>query len=101
VTGCGAPTTGVGLDAVDLARTAVVQGVVSRDGAPVAGAYVRLLDPAGEFTAEVPTSVDGAFRFFAADGQWTVRILAPGSPAVDRTVRAAVGGVADLEVVLA
>ena len=40
-----------------------------RDGGePVDGAYVRLLDATGEFTAEVPTSATGQFRFFAAPG---------------------------------
>ena len=44
---------------------------------PVAGAYVRLLDSGGEFTAEVPTSATGHFRFFAGDGD-NLRTLAPG-----------------------
>ena len=44
---------------------------------PVGGAYVRLLDSTGEFTAEVPTSATGQFRFFAAPGSWTLRALAP------------------------
>ena len=43
--------------------------------APVAGAYVRLLDATGEFTAEVVTSAAGQFRFFAAPGTWTLRAL--------------------------
>ena len=43
---------------------------VTRDGEPVVG-YVRLLDGGGEFTAEVPTSATGQFRFFAAPGTWT------------------------------
>ena len=54
----------------------------SRDSGPRAagrescrGAYVRLLDSSGEFTAEVPTSATGHFRFFAADGNWTLRTL--------------------------
>ena len=42
---------------------------------PVAGAYVRLLDAGGEFTAEVVTSPAGQFRFFAAPGTWTLRAL--------------------------
>ena len=67
-------------------------------GEPVAGAYVRLLDRTGEFTAEVPTSASGAFRFFAAGGSWTVRALAPGAATVDRRVVASLGEVADLEV---
>jgi hypothetical protein len=36
---------------------------------------VRLLDGTGEFTAEVVSSASGAFRFFAAPGEWTVRAL--------------------------
>jgi hypothetical protein len=38
---------------------------------------VRLLDATDEFTAEVVTSPEGEFRFFAAPGQWKVRSLAP------------------------
>ena len=51
-------------------------GSVWHDGAPVAGAYVRLLDATGEFTAEVVTVREGEFRFFAAPGKWKVRSLA-------------------------
>ena len=51
----------------------------------------------GEFTAEVPTSATGQFRFFAAPGAWTLRVLAPGA-SVDRAVHAAVGEVADLAI---
>ena len=42
---------------------------------PVGGAFVRLLDSTGEFTAEVVTSPAGDFRFYAAPGSWTVRAL--------------------------
>ncbi len=77
----------------------MIQGVVTRDGQPVPGAYVRLLDGSGEFTAEVPTSATGAFRFFAAPGSWTLRTLAPGAT-VDRAVVAQLGQVADVEVAL-
>jgi hypothetical protein len=64
----------------------------------VAGAYVRLLDRSGEFTAEVPTSATGHFRFFAGNGQWTLRTLAPGAETVDRTVQAQVGEVAEVTI---
>jgi hypothetical protein len=94
---CGAPAGGPDIDGVDATKEAVIQGVVSKDGVPVSPAYVRLLDDAGDFTAEVPTSETGQFRFFAAPGSWTVRVLAPGST-VDRSVHAEVGGVADLTV---
>lgn len=97
---CGATAGGVSTEGVDAGTEAVVQGVVTRDGEPVAGAYVRLLDRSGEFTAEVPTSATGQFRFFAAPGEWTVRTLAPGAAAVDRTVSAARGEVAELVVVV-
>jgi Protein of unknown function (DUF1416) len=94
---CGATTGGVSLEGVDLSKEAVIQGRVLRGGEPVAGAYVRLLDATGEFTAEVPTSVTGQFRFFAGDGSWTLRTLAPGVKA-DRTVVAARGSVAEIDV---
>jgi hypothetical protein len=97
---CGATKGGPSTEGLDLAAAAVVQGVVVRDGAPVSDAYVRLLDGGGEFTAEVPTSATGQFRFFAAPGRWTVRALAPKAEPVDRPVVAALGEVADLEVAI-
>jgi hypothetical protein len=57
----------------------VLEGTVQRDGSPVPGAYVRLLDGSGEFTAEVVSGSDGQFRFHAAPGTWTVRALARGA----------------------
>jgi Protein of unknown function (DUF1416) len=74
---CGAPKQGGTLDGIDLSRQTVIQGSVWHDGAPVPGAYVRLLDETDEFTAEVVTSPEGEFRFFAAPGKWKVRSLAP------------------------
>ncbi len=100
MTGCGATAGGVSLDGVDLGTAAVIQGVVTRDDAPVSGAYVRLLDRTGEFTAEVPTSATGQFRFFAVPGTWTLRTLAPRSRPAERTVEAALGNVAEVTVTL-
>jgi len=97
---CGAKAGGLSLDGVDVAKEAVVQGQVVRDGEPVANAYVRLLDRTGEFTAEVPTSASGHFRFFAADGEWTLRTLAPRAETVDQTVKAAVGTVSEVTIAL-
>src|SRR6266571_8111447 len=75
---CGAPAQAPDLPAhVDLSKETVIYGVVTQDDAPVPGAYVRLLDSTGEFTAEVVTSATGHFRFFAAPGSWTLRTLAP------------------------
>jgi len=95
---CGATTGGLSLDGVNVQKEAVVQGQVTRSGEPVGGAYVRLLDHSGEFTAEVPTSATGHFRFFAGPGEWTLRTLAPGADPVDRKVHAATGQVAEVAV---
>jgi hypothetical protein len=77
--GCGAPAQTATLpESIDLAKETVIAGTVTADGNPVGGAYVRLLDASGEFTAEVVTSEAGYFRFFAAPGTWTVRALSRG-----------------------
>jgi hypothetical protein len=77
IAGCGAPEQGGALPAsVNLDQATVLTGhVVSATGEPVNGAYVRLLDRSGEFTAEVVTGDAGVFRFFAAEGPWTLRAL--------------------------
>jgi hypothetical protein len=94
---CAATVGGLSLEGIDVAKEAVIQGTVTKNGEPVGGAYVRLLDATGEFTAEVPTSATGQFRFFAAPGTWTLRTLAPGA-SVDRTVAAHLGEVAEVDV---
>ncbi|GIF11124.1 DUF1416 domain-containing protein [Actinoplanes teichomyceticus] len=88
--GCAAPDQSAPLPAsVDLEKETVITGVVSTaEGEAVGGAYVRLLDASGEFTAEVVTSPEGVFRFFAAPGSWTLRALSRfgnGELAVDAT----------------
>ena len=95
---CGATAGGLSLDGINVQKEAIIQGQVTRDGEPEGSAYVRLLDSTGEFTAEVPTSATGHFRFFAGPGDWTVRTLAPKAQPVDRTVRAATGVVAEVAV---
>jgi Protein of unknown function (DUF1416) len=76
IDGCGAPDQSTPLPAgVDLEKETVISGVVRAGDEPVGGAYVRLLDSSGEFTAEVVTSPAGQFRFFAAPGSWTLRAL--------------------------
>ena len=95
---CGAIEGGLSLDGVNVAKEAVVQGQVTREGEPVGNAYVRLLDRTGEFTAEVPTNELGQFRFFAGDGEWTLRTLAPKAEPVDQRVVAARGSVAEVEI---
>jgi hypothetical protein len=73
---CGAPAQAPDLPAhVDITKETVLYGTVTKDGAPVPAAYVRLLDSTGEFTAEVVTSATGDYRFFAAPGQWTLSVM--------------------------
>ena len=73
---CGAPDQAVALPpGTDLAKETVLAGRVVAGGEPVGGAFVRLLDGTGEFTAEVVASASGDFRFFAAPGTWTLRAL--------------------------
>ncbi|MCX4747393.1 MULTISPECIES: DUF1416 domain-containing protein [unclassified Kitasatospora] len=93
---CGAKAGGPDLAGVDVANETIIQGSVTRDGEPVNG-YVRLLDAGGEFTAEVPTSATGQFRFFAAPGSWTVRALVPGAT-VDRKVVASQGALTEVPI---
>jgi hypothetical protein len=96
--GCGAPAGGVTI--TDAGNQAIVQGTVTRAGAPVQVGYARLLNAGGDFVAEVPLGDDGGFRFFAAPGDWTLRVLAPGGIRTDRTVTAATGEIRKLEVAI-
>ncbi len=95
---CGATEGGLSLDGIDVAKEAIIQGRVTRGQEPVGNAYVRLLDRTGEFTAEVPTSATGHFRFFAGNGDWTLRTLAPKAEPVDTRVTARKGSVAEVAV---
>ena len=94
---CGAPAQTLDLEGIDVAKESIVQGTVTKDGGPVGGAYVRLLDSTGEFTAEVQTSATGAFRFFAAPGDWTLRTLTSGG-STDTAATAVLGEVVELTV---
>lgn len=98
--GCGATVGGKSLDGIDLTKEAIIQGQVTRAGDPVGSAYVRLLDGSGEFTAEVPTDEAGQFRFFAGEGSWTLRTLAPKAEPSDRQVEARVGSIAEVSITI-
>jgi hypothetical protein len=97
---CGPAAAAARAAEIDLATQAIIQGTVVQDGRPVSRAYVRLLDRTGEFAAEVPTGASGDFRFFAAPGPWTVRVLAAHATPVESTVSAAVGAVTEVELTL-
>jgi len=100
--GCGAPAGGVSVSTVagSLATQAVVEGRVTLQGEPVGTGYARLLGSGDEFVAEVPLGDDGGFRFFAAPGSWTLRVLAPGGLRAEQAVQADYGQVTKLEVAL-
>ena len=93
---CGATPGGPSLDGIDLSKQTVIQGQILRDGssdsvpngAAVTNGHVRLLDASGEFTAEVPTNLEGQFRFFAAPGSWTLVVQAPGARVEQKVVAA-------------
>ena len=97
--GCGAPAGGVSAPATAGSQV-IVEGRVTRDGAAVATGYARLLGTGDEFVAEVPLGADGGFRFFAAPGPWTLRVLAPGGQRAERPVQAAYGQVTNVDVAI-
>src|SRR6202453_3846282 len=94
--GCGAPAGGVSVSAA-AGTQAVVEGRVVHEGTPVSTGYARLLGSGDEFVAEVPLGDDGGFRFFAAPGDWTLRVLAPGGVRLEQTVSADIGPVTTVE----
>ena len=103
---CGATPGGPSLDGIDVTTQTIIQGVVLRDGddgvpngTPVGNAHVRLLDRDGEFTAELPTNLQGQFRFFAAPGVWTLVVQAPGAR-VEQKITAVQGAPSDLVISL-
>jgi hypothetical protein len=96
--GCGAPAGGVTITKDAAGKEAIVEGHVLRDGAPVGSGYARLLGTGDEFVAEVPLGADGGFRFFAAPGEWTLRVLAPGGVRSECTVSADIGQITKVEV---
>src|SRR5215469_2986544 len=95
--GCGAPAGGIKVTD-GVGSQAIVRGHVTSGGAPVPTGYARLLNADGEFVAEVPLGDDGGFTFYAAPGDWTLRVLAPGGVRAERAVTASSGAVTEIEV---
>jgi hypothetical protein len=95
--GCGAPAGGIKVTG-GAGSQAVVQGRVTSAGTPVPSGYARLLNSDGEFVAEVPLGEDGGFTFYAAPGDWKLRVLAPGGIRVERAVSASTGMITELVV---
>ena len=94
---CGAPAGGVTITKDKAGKEAIIEGQVLRDGAPVSTGYARLLGSGDEFVAEVPLGEDGGFRFFAAPGEWVLRVLAPGDVRLEQEVTADIGQITKVE----
>jgi hypothetical protein len=94
---CGAPAGGVTITKDKAGKEAIIEGQVLRGGAPVASGYARLLGSGDEFVAEVPLGDDGGFRFFAAPGEWVLRVLAPGNVRLEQEVTADIGQITKVE----
>ena len=97
---CGAPAGGVTITKDKAGKEAIIEGQVLHGGAPVSPGYARLLGTGDEFVAEVPLGEDGGFRFFAAPGEWTLRVLAPGSVRVEQAVTADIGQITRVELLV-
>ena len=97
--GCGAPAGGVSVSAATGTQAVVEGGSPARARRSATG-YARLLGTGDEFVAEVPLGDDGGFRFFAAPGSWTLRVLAPGGLRAERSVEADYGQVTKVELAI-
>jgi len=98
--GCAPPPGGVTVSG-GVGTQAVVRGRVTRAGTPLHTGYARLLNSGGEFVAEVALGEDGGFTFYAAPGEWTLRVLAPGGARAERAVSASQGTITEVEVEVA
>ena len=94
--GCGAPAGGFAVTE-NSSGEAIIEGRATKEGSPVAVGYARLLNDGGEFVAEVPLGEDGGFIFYAAPGDWTLRVLAPGGIRSECVVSAARGKVVEVD----
>jgi Protein of unknown function (DUF1416) len=97
---CGAPAGGVTITKDKAGKEAIIEGQVLSGGVPVSTGYARLLGTGDEFVAEVPLGEDGGFRFFAAPGEWTLRVLAPGAIRVEQEVTADIGQITRVELLV-
>lgn len=75
-----------------------LKGVVKRGGEPLAGCYVRLLGPTGDFVGEHRTRASGTFKFNLASGTWKLVWFMPGGARGERDIQIADGDQVDLEV---
>ena len=70
----------------DFVGSNAIYGTVVKDAKPYEGAYVRLTGSQDEFVAEIRTSGDGVFKFWAVPGDWRVSCLAQGEARLEQAV---------------
>ena len=70
-------------------------GTITARGGPADGAYVQIVNLAGEFQGEVRTDARGRFVLYPVPGRWR---LVSWLPAVGRAEREVEVGAEDLEV---
>lgn len=79
--------------AQDYTTGAISGTVTTPSGEPVAGATVTMVSQSQGFTRELTTGANGAFRAtLLPQGDYTVRITAPGYTDMSDTIRITVGG---------
>ncbi|MBV8194499.1 MAG: DUF1416 domain-containing protein [Candidatus Dormibacteraeota bacterium] len=78
-----------------------LHGRVRREGEPVEGAYVQLIGPSGEFTAEARTDEGGRFLFYPVPGTWILRGVLPGGRRLEQPVTLVAGQNVEIELRLA
>ncbi len=74
-----------------------LHGRITRSGQPVEGAYVQLIGPSGDFTAEVRTDESGRFLFYPLAGAWEVRVSLPGGSHLEKSVTINDGQTVDVQ----
>ncbi|HEV3230616.1 MAG TPA: DUF1416 domain-containing protein [Candidatus Dormibacteraeota bacterium] len=88
--------TGCATAPADYVGPTAIRGVVTKDGQPFEGGYVRLRGSQDEFVAEIRTDPSGQFQFFPVAGTWTVIFIAPGDVRDEATVSLQDGEAVDL-----
>ncbi|MBV9100801.1 MAG: DUF1416 domain-containing protein [Candidatus Dormibacteraeota bacterium] len=76
-----------------------LHGRVVRSGEPVEGAYVQLLGPSGDFTAEVRTDETGRFVFYPVPGDWVLKLFLPGGYVLEQAVSLSEGQTMSVQLV--
>ncbi len=75
-----------------------LHGRITRSERPVEGAYVQLIGPSGEFTAEVRTDESGRFLFYPLAGSWKLRVSLPGGAHLEKSVTITTGQTIDVQI---